>query len=410
VIALLAALAQAAPCPSQAAPDADFAVALASGPRPRLVIEVRAGADDAWTEAIAQALDARHVHGVFVAPPNADRVGALASIAARGHDVALALDAPAGVDALGEAHALKKQAKTLGQALDGRPVVAASALPRRTAEAVLGLAGFWAILAEDGTPSARAWTTARFAAQVEVGVGVPIGAWHGACSEPVVAPFRPDGADRATAALAASRGDGQGVARVILDGAHPDPSDADVLGRWLDAVVLPAATVLSATELRNAVIAAGTGGDAEPTGRVVATADVRAAAEAIRGLAVLPRTLPGDLTLTEAFFACMVAAGGEAADTIELRPLSGPRTDAATALHGPVTVPKDQVVALARALSASLPADIPAALPLDGRLFTAAEVLGLFASVARGDDPASTGPIGNPDPLADGLGWGTSGP
>jgi hypothetical protein len=52
---------------------------------------------------------------------------------------------------------------------------------------------------------------------------------------------------------------------------------------------------------------------------------------------------------------------------------------------------------------------VPAALAIDGHLLTAAEVLLLFASAVRGEDPPTTRPVAVPDPNADGLGWGSSG-
>nr|MBA2321696.1 hypothetical protein [Deltaproteobacteria bacterium] len=78
-------------------------------------------------------------------------------------------------------------------------------------------------------------------------------------------------------------------------------------------------------------------------------------------------------------------------------------------LPGPITLPPGAVKAVGAALLADPPAALPSALPCDGRLLTAAELLLALASLVRGEDPVRVHPIEVPEPNAPGLGWGAAG-
>jgi hypothetical protein len=123
----------------------------------------------------------------------------------------------------------------------------------------------------------------------------------------------------------------------------------------------------------------------------------------------VPRKLAGELTPTEAFHAFVwILSESHEGDLVRLGALIGPRQSAQSALTGPVEVPREAVVGLASALRAEWPAEIPAALPIDGRLLTASEVLLLLASAVQDEATPTTRPIAVADPNTPGLGWGVS--
>ncbi|MEZ4236507.1 MAG: hypothetical protein R3F59_10180 [Myxococcota bacterium] len=143
-------------------------------------------------------------------------------------------------------------------------------------------------------------------------------------------------------------------------------------------------------------------------GRLVGLDEVEQAADALSGAqAVLPRTLPGDLNPTEAYFALALAlADRTEGPVVRLGALHGPAQLAASTLKEPVTLPRGEVVRMASALVAAMPAEVPGALSVGGRLLTASETLLAFASAVRGDDPVAVHPVDPPEPNQRGLGWG----
>lgn len=421
MIALLAgALALASPgCDLAAAVDAPFAEALApmsTERAPLLVIEIRAaGASPEWLTAVLGAVEARDLRAVVVVPANRDAIAPLAPFVEGGHEFALAYGAPPGLGAepTFEVRGLRNDVRLARRLLGVRPRAASSPLPRRMTEAVLGLAGYRVLLDDGGAASSLPRAAAGFEGQLATTVILPPGPYHGACgSDPAAAPFTPRAADRATMALRGATAAKGGVVRVALGGPDAGPDDGVVLGRWLDEIVLPAGVRgVTATEVRELALAAPPDPDQEPSGRFVTLDDVRAAAEALRDVRTVPRDLPGGLVPSEAFLAfALVLAERAEGDVVRLQALSGPRSAAGTDLRGIASFERDEVTGAARALLVALPESVPASFPVGTRLLTASEVLLLFASAVRGDDPPTTRPVAVPEPNEDGLGWGVSGP
>jgi hypothetical protein len=423
LILALSAIAFASACDLDVPPDAPFREPLPAGlARVELLVEIHPGTDSDWARAVANALTDRGLQGLVLVPwaPDPTLVSLASELSSAGHEIGITLgpeevpdDHPAAL--LSEARRLRASARRLGRATGERPRTVLTRLPHRTTEAVLGLAGFRVVLQVDGPTTAEPRHAVAFAGQTVDGIVIPPGPYHGDCgSHPVVGPFTPASADRATIALrSASAAPGVAIVRVGLDGSRGVPEDASVLGRWLDEVVLPAGLrARTAIELRGVALDdPASNAQASPlaAGRLVAIADVTRAAESLRGLRTLPRRLAGDLTPTEAFLAfALLLAGDIEGDVVRLGALAGPRMSAHTALTGPIEVPRAEVATTAAALLASLPENVPSAVPVGGHLLTAAELLVLFASAVRGDLEPTTAPIAVPEPNEDGLGWGVA--
>ncbi len=237
------------------------------------------------------------------------------------------------------------------------------------------------------------------------------------CSAALAGPFTPGTADRATAAIRmAARQPVTGFVRVALSSAHAADGDAEVLGRWLDHAVVP--TGVSVTPASEARAAARRSfrteykPDQAPVSVSVARqlhlSDVTAAAESLRDTAIIPRRVPPDHTPTELFLAfTLVLAQQTEGPSVRLQALEGPLTLADTTLDGPTTFDPAAVAATAAALHAALPDRIPSALPVGTTLLSAPELLLLFASAVRGDEPPTVGPTSVAEPHEPGLGWGS---
>lgn len=418
IVALLA-VAWADTCDLTATRDAPFAEAVIADPDVRLVVEIHASGDDpAVFDALIDTLDGRGVDGALLVgaePPEA--IAARATEAAReGHEVALAL--PRG-PVVGDERsfaadllALKRQARAFGKRVGGRPATVASPLPRRTTEAFLGLGGYRAVLVTDGAAAAEVRRALAYQGQALPTVVLPGGPYHGDCGpDPVATPFTPRAADRATVALRhAASARGIGVVRVGVDASRATLDDAWVLARWLDEVVVPAGVIVATpTAVRDAVLAYAVDANAPAPGRYVAVDDVRAAAAVLAGADAVPRALPGHLVPTEAFLAFARLIAGEAGGgLVQLRAMRGPAAGARSMLDGPTPFARDDVTAVARALLAAPPDRVPVSMPVGGRLLSAGELLVLFASAVRGDDPPIARPVQVPEPNEDGQGWGGS--
>ena len=407
MVALIVALAAAAdPCRSDGPADAELAApAPAALDDVQLVVEIWAGdAPVAWVEGLAATLRAHDAVGLFVLPPS--RGAELASALA---GQAVGLDLRAGLadqgDPYVEAAAVSAQARDLRRTTHLRPIAVLSPVPRRANEATLGLAGFKVLLDRGTVSGAAPRLAARYTGARGGAVVLPPAPGAGACALTPWAPFRPDVADRATRALRAASGDGLAVVRVVLDGRAAASEDADVLGRWLDR--LPIAPV--DPKLLPALVRSTPVDDrAAPIGRLVPVSDLRLAADVLgQPAGTLPRQLPGGLSATEAWlgFVALLAERSDG-ETVRLGAIHGPGNDTRTALTGVTAVPRAEVVALGAALARALPPEIPAALTVAGVPMTAAEVLLVFASAVRGDDPCTTRPIAVPEPNERGLGWG----
>ncbi len=190
----------------------------------------------------------------------------------------------------------------------------------------------------------------------------------------------------------------------------------EVVARWASEILAPAGIrptlpSLARARAREALADGPISPASSAAGRLVPVDRAKDAAKAIVDAQLqLPRTLPGELNLTEAFVALqLLAAGRIEGDMLRLPAVAGPATRASSTLDGPVEIPAAQVAGLAKALLAEKMQTLPAALPLAGRLLTAPELLVLFASCATGADPCVTVPIESPEPNARGLGWGDAG-
>jgi hypothetical protein len=400
--------------------DSRFVV-VPQAPYVRVVVELWVGGSaPGWGAAMLDALDARHVPGMVVVPivpPDDEMAALLARARAEGHGIAVVVDPallPRDKDSL---RALKQAMEPITGAA-GRVKTAVAPIGNRTIEAMLGRAGFRSLVDTRGTATAEPRMAGLFDNQPRTRVVLPVGPYVDPCgADPHVAPFTPAAGDRAARAIVrAARVKQTPIVRVALDGADGAPTDAEVLGRWLDEVVIPSgASVVTAEKARLAALRGFRYPNSlpelppDPGGRMIAVADVERAAQGLAGVTLLPRTLPGDLDPTEAFYAfAELVAGRLEGDAVRLGALSGPANQASSSLDGPTTVSAAAVRTVATQLAAQMPAEIPAALSVDGRLLTAGELLVALAGVVRGEDPVPVGPIDDPDPNARGLGWGES--
>ncbi len=418
LIAWLAAAAVAATCDLSGPADAGFAVPLEAD-RVRVVVELWAeGADPAWAHALLDALDARGLGAVVVVPPDDVDEALLARVAAGPHEAAIVLDErDVPRDVLQRLGDLKRQLKPVRKAAGGATVVLAP-IGSRASEAMLGRAGFRALVNVQGPPTAQARMAGHLEGQPRINVVLHAGPYEDACgTDPRVGPFTPVAADRAAQAIQrANRSPGVPIVRVSLVGARGASTDAQVLGRWIDEVLVAGGvSVVTASAARLEALQSFRRGEEPPPaeaaggGRVVAHAQAVQAAEALRDVVVLPRSLPGELSPTEAFYAfCLVASGRSEGSAVRIGALLGPPTLAESTLGGEVALDPERVRGVARSLLAAMPSEVPAALPVDGHLLTASELLLALASVVRGDEAPTTRPVAVPEPNERGLGWGAA--
>jgi hypothetical protein len=408
-------------------PDAKFEVsAPKDAQRTYLVLEIWTDSTSAtWATEILEILAERQVPAVVLIPlpkgevddPQAEL--ALRTSASDIHELGIYLgDGQIPVDPNEGPKEIRLLTKELSK-LAGRPRSIATELPTRVAEAILGKSGFRNFLIQQGASTATPRPAVVFEGQPSLGVVFPPGPYAGPCgTAPLVGPFTVAAADRAAQTLhGASRSRGVGIVRVGLDGRRRSPNDAVVLARWLDEIVLPSSIKIASPNQARVIarqhFRTGDPADFDPTltagGRLVAVEDARVAATTMADVTSLPRVLDQDLTLTEAFLTfAKIAAGDVEGSVVRLGAIGGPRSNAATSLQGRTVFTKEEVTKSARALVASLPDDIPAALPVGDQLLNAGELLLLYASVVRGDEEPSTHPVESPEPNESGLGWGRS--
>jgi hypothetical protein len=421
VVWSLIAAAAAGPCALPSPADAAFVFPVQAD-RVRVILELwPADAPQEWADGVLRVLEQRGLRAALIVPaePPADDLAALLPRAtAAGHEVGMWLNAsvvPRDVlEPVGPLRQLVKPVRDVAGSVD----LAIAPIGSRASEALLGKAGFNTLVNAEGAPSAEPRMAGVLEGQPGVHIVLPSGPYEDACgADPRSAPFTPRAADRAGAAIQkAQRAPGTPMVRVALDGRGGAETDAKVLGRWIDEVLVPGgvtvvtpgeARLVAAQAFRRGLPAAapsGAGG-----GRLVALDVVGQAAAAVAEGDVLDRTLPGELNLTEAFVAFLFVSSGRTEGTVvRLSTLSGPATMATTTLSGPTEVPAEAVRAVAVALVAELPSEVPAAMSVGGRLLTASELLIAFAGVARGQDPVTVRPVGVPDPNQRGLGWGVS--
>ncbi len=416
--------ASAATCSLDAPADAPFEIPVGNADRVRLLVELWLSPDSApWATAMLDVLDAQRVPGVVVvplklAPVDASLAAVLARAAAGPHEVAVALDErEVPRDILGNARDLKVSLKDLTPAT-GKLKVLVAPIGSKGSEALLGRAGFRALINLDGPPVATPRYAGHFEGQPILNIVLHAGTYEGPCGgDPRVGPFTPKAADRASEVLQRAQRERTPVVRVSIDGARGGPDDATVLTRWLAQIVGPSgATVSTANDARQAVLRDFRRGVVEDAknadaggGRLLSPDELQQAAAGLSEGTRLPRVLPGELTPTEAFFAFVTYLdAGDVDSAVRIGALSGPGSIASTSLTGATEIDRGALVALASALAGAMPAEVPAALPVDGRLLTATEILVALGSAVRGDDPVLTRPMAVPDPNERGLGWGVA--
>lgn len=421
ILWLATALALAGTCELEAEAQASFQEVQVRAEGVMVVLELWAdGAPQGWLQSSLDQLEQRGLPATVVASPDL-MVAAdfpLSPLVRESHDHALALrfDLPPrqepGPDGLSPTQ-LRQAAREVRKVLGQRIRTVAAPSPGRLPEALLRKAGYRQILDLDGPSTAEVRGAVQYEDQLGIGVVVPAGPYVGPCGpDPKVGPFTPRAADRAGRALGQAAGT-QGVAalRVALDGARGVDTDAEVLGRWLDEVVLPSgALVVAPAEVWRASNRAQRGETIDrgaPAGRLVTLDELHLAADFLADVHAVPRALPGGLNPTEAWLGMATwLADRSEGEVVRLGELGGPASSANTVLDGPVQLPEEAVRETARAILAGLPDRVPSALPVDGQLLTAGELLLLFASTLRGDDPPTTRPVAVPEPHEDGLGWG----
>lgn len=422
MIAWLLALALASECVLDVPADAPFEVeAPENSAHVRVLVElwVREGDGD-WLDPMLKALESRGLRGAVLVPlPGEETSAQILDMARRAqagdHDVGVIYtDTEVPLDAQAGMGPYKRRLKDLRKTAGGVKVVAAP-LPSRSAEALLGMTGFRTVLQSRGPATAVPRPAVVFEGQPRTGAVLQAGPYAGPCGvRPFANPFTPAAADRVTQALwGAVRLDGVPVIRVaIRPGASAD-DDASVLGRWLDEVLLPAGIrpTTPDTARSDALAFFRTGKTMEASaldaggGRLVSVEEVRAAAEALDDENILPRELPGELNLTEAFlaFALLLAERNEG-QVVRLGALTGPATHANSAIDGIVELDGDAVKKIARILTAELPQTVPSAMPVAGKTLNAPELLTAMAATIRGEP--KVWPTASPDPNAPGQGWG----
>jgi len=409
-------------CDLAAPPDAPFATRRVEAERARLMVEVWVSQPEQvpWARQVLGVMEAHDAPATLVVPlrdgPEPELEELMSQANAAGHQLALAMrraDVP--TDVLASVRPLKKRARAYEPS--GRIRTVAAALGGRGSEAMLGKVGFRSLLQLEAAAGATARLAGQFEGQPRVNVVFPPGAYRDDCGpDPLVGPFTPKAADRAMEAVlqGSTEATPTPVVRLALDGSRASDSDAAVLGRWLDEVVVPAGVTLATAEGARSQVLQGfksgpvTDAERRATGRLVPVAEVRQAAEELSTLDELPLSFDNGLNPTELFVALLLINAGEVSeDSVRLRSLRGPASQPPPRSN-PVTLEADAVKRTAGQLLAALPDELPAALPVSGELLSAAELLTAMASALRGDEPVQARPVASPDPHARGLGWGVA--
>lgn len=413
----LVALATPDSCDLDVPADHPFGIPLQAD-RVRVLIEAWAeGAEPGWTQGVLSALEARGLVGIVVLPPDPpdpQTVSLIESSTGAGHEIAVVLPASAvPQDVLAKVGPLRRSLKPLRSA-GARLNTVHAPIGSRASEAMLGRAGFHALINTAAPPTAAPRLAGHLEGQPRINVVMHGGAYEGPCGpDPRVGPFTPRAADRAARAIQRAQStDGVPVVRVALDGGRGSPDDAAVLGRWIDEVLVSGGVQIVAPNVaRQAVLQSIRRGleiaPAAEGGRVVSIAEATEAAHALQGVTVVPRTLPGELTPTEAFYAfALIAAEHNDGVAVRIGALQGPTTRASSTLSGETPLEREAVQATARALLSAMPDAVPAAMRVGDQLLTASELLLALASVVRGDASVATHPVSVADPNMRGLGWG----
>ncbi len=371
-----------------------------------LSVQVRAWRDLGAAEALLAAVAAAGGRATLIVPAElAERRGeTLRALAADGHELALWLDAPAdagrgraGLDAW--KRAAREQSKALRRATGQRPKTALVAELPRTGELALDGLRFRTVLLERPDRPRRILDLS----------GIP-----GSLVFPVGAPIDLDEATLDAAAEALSRA-AEGsfpTAGLSLDAEALDAGDAEQLQRWLLGVVTPAGVKILPAK---AIPMRATAAPGEPPAETAALArpldagDIRRAAEELAGVRRLPRGLEVGLTPTEAYLAfCLFLAEDPPPERVLLGPLSPPSEEIRSTLVGGERAEAAAVRDAAAAIAPYLSRQVPSLVDVGDYTLSAAEFLLAMAGVIRGEDPVVLSTPMNPDPYAEGLGWGDS--
>lgn len=408
-------------CDLDAPSDAPFEVPLAAE-GVRVLVELwLEGATPTWAETTISAVASAGIPATVMMPagPVPDALAPSLGLV-KGSDVlSLGFVLPASAVPQNLSVPLGPLRKSLqpAQRLAGRSRTVVAPIGSRGTEAMLGRAGFRALINAASPPQAGSRYAGILEGMQRINVVFPGGPYQGVCgNDPRVGPFTPKAADRAARAVQqASAVPGAPVVRVALLGSRGSATDSEVLVRWVRDVITPGgATVSSPRDARLAALQALRQGvdmshAVGAMGRVVSLDDAQEAALALTTVTMIPRGLPGDLTPSEAFYAfTLILAGRDDGSAVRIKTLAGPSSAARSILSGPIGLDPEAVRATARALQSAMPAEIPAAIPVDGHLLTAGELLLAMASAVRDETPALTRPVAVPDPNARGLGWGSA--
>ncbi|MCA9494388.1 MAG: hypothetical protein KC621_30890 [Myxococcales bacterium] len=417
MIGLLLGAASAAPCTVDGAPDDAFRVR-PSADRVLTIVEVWAAkAPAGWTDAVLDELDARGLAAMVVVPLGADAdpdlLPVLDRVGRTEHDLAIVIaDSEVPRDKRSQ-RALRSAVRRVEKASEPTKTVIGR-LGSRTPEGLLGQIGFRSMADLRAVPSAVPRMAGHFEGMPRIDVVLAPGPYEDDCAEPRATPFLPAAADRVSLALElANRIPGNPTVRVAIVGDGGRDTDAAVLGRWLDEVLLPSRARIETAEGARAEVLAGfrkptQAPDTSLDGRLVDVEQLRAGAAALAELTTLPRTVE-DLSLTELFAGLvLMRAGRTEGSVVRLRALEGPATLAASTLREPVDVDGDALTAVASALVGAWPHEVPSAIRVGGQLLTASELLLALASAESGAQPIATRPVAVPDPNERGLGWGRS--
>ena len=298
--------------------------------------------------------------------------------------------------------ALKSSKRAVQRATHKRATVLAVPPPTPTGEVAIDEAGFQALFLIDPGDAAAPRRARAYGGRTGRTRVVTEGAGVDACGAQLGTPL-PSALDRI-----ARVGPSQVVTRVAL---APSADEARAVALWWTHTAAPAEW--KAWSVGTLYVRAGTTplapkpAEAPPVAQASLTTDRLAqATETITTVGRLPRVLPGDLTLTEAFvgLAAMAADPGHPAYPV---PYVGPPPgDVRSVLTGPTPLEEAAVRQAATALLPSLGDHLPTLVNVGAHTLTAGEFLLVLAQLQRGLAPVAR-PIGSPDPFAEGAGWGT---
>ncbi|MFT5583040.1 MAG: hypothetical protein ACI9VR_000617 [Cognaticolwellia sp.] len=204
--------------------------------------------------------------------------------------------------------------------------------------------------------------------------------------------------------------------RIRLNLVELDAQELEVLGTWIDQVMLPADVAFVTVNKITPEIPQSQAPSGPPPGRAITQEQLQSAAAALAGQpSPLPRSV-GGYSLTELFLAFCHHASALYTEVEELPeifvgPLKAPQESTRSSRKTPVTAA--QVLAAGHDLSPKLRGYIPSFADVGDQLLTARELLWSLAWVIHtqpsgAEEVPFPEKIKDPDPSAVGLGWGTS--